>query len=391
MKTLSIKLKVILGVSTCLMVAAALLIGLVRGSYRRNVDMVARNALETAIRSYENLKSDRAAVIEATTAVVVNVDSLRQTFIGQNRNELLEKTKPIFDELKKQGSAEHLLYLDVQGNAFLRMHNPKAFGDKVPASFLAKAMQTQTPVTGFDLVAAGFVIGGARPYYDSASKLIGYVICGGPLDNFLATMKRQTSDDYKMVGFKKLVNEDTYHKTQQKLGLQDRWAQFANVITFSETSASIANADYDSEAQNVPASGKLLGEATIGDREYIRGVFPLTNALGQTTGGIFVRHDVTELYNGMQRVQNLAIATILVVLLVVSVMLFVILNKLVFARLKQTMDTATRVVGGDFERQIIPVSNDEVGKLEALLEQFRAIFVNVVNELQQANDSNARK
>jgi len=120
-------------------------------------------------------------------------------------------------------------------------------------------------------------------------------------------------------------------------------------------------------------------------------VFPLTNALGQTTGGIFVRHDVTELYIGMQRVQNLAIATIVVVLLVVSIMLFVILNRLVFVRLKQTMDTATRVVGGDFERQIIPVSNDEVGKLEALLEQFRAIFVNVVNELQQANDSNARK
>jgi len=48
------------------------------------------------------------------------------------------------------------------------------------------------------------------------------------------------------------------------------------------------------------------------------------------------------------------------------------------------MEVATRVVGGEFETQIVPSTMDEVGQLEALLEQFRAVFVNVVHELEDS-------
>jgi HAMP domain-containing protein len=90
----------------------------------------------------------------------------------------------------------------------------------------------------------------------------------------------------------------------------------------------------------------------------------------------------------MQRVQNLAIVVLIVLTVLLSAAITVVLNKLVFARLKRTMNIVTRVVGGEFSQKIVATSADEVGRLEELFEQFRTIFVGLVDEMtkQQAED-----
>lgn len=87
---------------------------------------------------------------------------------------------------------------------------------------------------------------------------------------------------------------------------------------------------------------------------------------------------------GCNAVTSLIVAIVALVL-VMSGAMIVSLNKLVFSRLAKTMDVATCVVGGDFNRQIVPGSRDEVGKLEELLEQFRTVFINTVQDMQQDN------
>jgi len=77
--------------------------------------------------------------------------------------------------------------------------------------------------------------------------------------------------------------------------------------------------------------------------------------------------------------------------LLISVAMAVMLNRLVFARLRRTMDIVTRVMGGEFSHTIVPSAADEVGRLEELFEQFRTIFVGLVDDVSKQQSRDAGK
>jgi HAMP domain-containing protein len=80
-----------------------------------------------------------------------------------------------------------------------------------------------------------------------------------------------------------------------------------------------------------------------------------------------------------------AVSTVVAVLIGTGIFLLM-LSRLVFDRLERIIKIATSVVGGDFGTEIQVRSNDEVGQLEQLFEQFRQVFVDVLShvpELQQ--------
>jgi len=58
------------------------------------------------------------------------------------------------------------------------------------------------------------------------------------------------------------------------------------------------------------------------------------------------------------------------------------LSRLVFQRLERIIQVATRVVGGDLGTEIKVSSDDEVGQLEQLFEQFRQVFVYVLSHVE---------
>jgi len=126
----------------------------------------------------------------------------------------------------------------------------------------------------------------------------------------------------------------------------------------------------------------LLGTYRSDEKTFVKAVFPLIDASGKQIGGVFVLHDISDLENGLANVRSSSVLATVVLMLVLCGALVLVLNRLVFARLRHTMDVATRVVGGEFQTSILPASDDEVGKLEAMIEQFRALFVDVVQDLE---------
>jgi len=298
---------------------------------------------------------------------------------------------PMVDELKTLG-AGFVLFLEPDGKVFLRMHAPKNFGDSLASStYIGKALKTQATSEAVELARPGFVTGTCRPFHDEAGKLIGYIIVSGPFEKFLTAMKLQTADDYILFGHKKFLDEKFYRNSQKAKGLQDTWDQFPSVVVLGKTIEPYANGQYEKDLEGLTPAGKLLGQGETDDRAFIRGVFPLYDAVGTPIGGIFLRHDITDLYNGMHRVQTTAIVAIALLMILLSLTMAVMLNRLVFLRLKRTMEVATRVVGGEFSKQIVPAADDEVGKLELLFEQFRTIFVGVVDELSKLQEETDKK
>jgi hypothetical protein len=391
MKAISIKTKVILVSTCCLLIGAIALVGLVRNSYKKNVEMVAAAALQSAQKTFDNLKAGELGGLTLASTGLANLPGVRELFVKRDRDALYTYVTPMYTELKALG-AGFVLFLEPDGKVFLRMHAPQSFGDSLASStYIAKALRTQATSEAVDLARPGFVTGSCRPFRDETGKIIGYIIVSGTFDKFLTAMKQQTTDDYILIGHKKLLDEQLYRNSQKAKGLQDAWSQFPSVVVLGKTTEPYADGHYESDLEGLSADGKLLGQGEKDDHAFIRGVFPIYDAVGTPIGGIFLRRDITALYNGMQRVQSTAVIAIALLMILLSVAIALMLNRLVFLRLKRTMEVATRVVGGEFSRQIVPASDDEVGKLELLFEQFRSIFVGVVDDLSKLQEQSDKK
>jgi HAMP domain-containing protein len=390
MKATSIKIKVIIVLILSLTIGAAVQIVLVRSSYERNVAMVADSALSSARLTFDNLKSKELSSLALVSSPLGNVDAIRDLFARGDRDGLYAYLLPLYNDLKGRGIPV-LTFIDKEGKCFLRMQNLKAFGDSMAAiTTIHKAMETKEIAAGVDLARPGLVDGSCRPIRDKDGSLIGYVVVGGTIDQLVTTMKKQTSDDYVLMGYKSFLDEKFYRSVRKAKGEPDTWDQFRSVLVLGKTMEPQMSEPYERDLQDLPAQGKALGRVTIDGRTFIRGVFPLYDAADKAIGGIFVQHDISGLQQGMERVQNLAIVALIALALLLCVAIAIVLQRLVFARLKKAMDTVTRVVGGEFSQKIVPASADEVGKLEELFEQFRTIFVGLVDEV-SSNQNNDKK
>lgn len=391
MKSISIKAKVILVLVVSLMVGAAIQIGLVRNSYERNVAMVATSALSSAQRTFDSLMAKQFASLALASSPLANVDAIRDLFAKGDREALAAYLAPLYGDLKSRG-IPIVTFIDKEGNAFLRLTNPKSHGDSMRAiTTIRTTMQTSQVAAGVDLAKPGLSAGSCRPLRDKDGAVIGYVVVGGSVAQLVEVMKAQTADDYVLMGYKSFLDEDFYRKGRKARNEPDTWDQFATVLVFGKTIEPQPADHYEEALANLPAQGKLLGRTTVDGKTLVRGVFPLHDAAGKAIGGIFVQHDITDLYQGMKRVQNLAVTALILLTLLLSVTMAAVLNTLVFARLKRTMDIVTRVVGGEFSRAIVPASADEVGRLEELFEQFRIIFVGLVDDVSKQQSHDDRK
>ena len=143
---------------------------------------------------------------------------------------------------------------------------------------------------------------------------------------------------------------------------------------------------FQGELSAVPQEGKVLERLQDGNSVFVRGIFPIRDAAGNTVGAMFVVRDISGFYLAMQRTQKILVLLTVVALMIGTVLVLTLLNRLVFRRLEHIIDVATRVVGGDYDSEIQISSDDEVGQFEMLFEQFRRVFVDALSHIPEMEE-----
>jgi HAMP domain-containing protein len=261
---------------------------------------------------------------------------------------------------------------------FLRLHNPAKFGDHLNRYMDKEVVQSHALVSGNELARAGFAERILRPVSDSQGKITGYVEFGEELGQFIHTMKNQTGNDYGLLLSKKFVDKQFWADSSATWKRRDNWNDNANFVVADKTTENDGIIKFSGDLATVPDQGMVLERFRDGDSVFVRGIFPIRDAAGNAAGAMFVVRDISASYVAMRQTENILVLVIIVCLLFGMTLVLLLLHRLVFARLKHIIKVATRVVGGDFESEIKVTSNDEVGQLEQLFEQFRQVFVSIL-------------
>jgi len=167
---------------------------------------------------------------------------------------------------------------------------------------------------------------------------------------------------------------------------RDNWDDNPSFVVADKTTDSDTIIRFQGDLAGVPEQGKVLERFQAGHSVFVRGLFPIRDAAGNTVGAMFVVRDISGFYLAMRRTQNVLVISTVVALAIGTFLVLMMFNRLVFRRLDQIIVVATRVVGGDYESEIRVSSDDEVGQFEKLFEQFRRVFIDAlehVSELQE--------
>lgn len=384
----SIQAKVLIALAFCLVLGTGCVVGLMHYFTQENSKALAIEAATQSQKLFAILEAREVSKMTAATDVLIADPGIRDAFAAKDRNRLLALTAPLYPQLKSEGITNWMFHTpEPDMTVFLRLHNPTKFGDHLNRYFDKEVARTHLIVSGNELARAGFAVRIIRPVYDSKGAVTGYVEFGEELDPFMRAMKNQTGNDYGILLNKKFVDRQFWADSSKTWKRRDNWDDHAGFVVEGSTTGNEKIIEYQGDLASVPENGAVLEQYRDGSSHFVRGIFPIRDAAGNTVGAMFVVKDVTAVYTSMRKTQNILLVLTFVSLAGGILVLLILLNRLIFKRLERILAAATRLVGGDFETPIKTDSEDEVGKLEQLFEQFRNIFVSVLAEMSGAQQN----
>jgi len=382
MKWNSIRTKVLAALLACLVVGVGGILALMHYSFERNSQALAEESVTGAQKLFTILETREISKMTAVSDVLLVNPQVRDAFAAKDRSRLLDLTAPLYPQLKSEGITNWMFHTaEPDMVVFLRLHNSPKFGDALNRFFDKEVARTHERVTGNELAKAGFAVRIIRPFYDAQGGVTGYVEMGEELGQFIHTMKSQTGSDYGLLLNKKFMDRQFWADSSKVWKRRDNWDDNPNFVVADKTTAGDNIFGFQGDLAAVPEQGKVLERFQDGSSVFVRGIFPVRDAAGNTVGAMFVVRDISSFYLAMRRTQRVLVLLTIVALALGTVLVLTLLTRLIFRRLDHIVVVATRVVGGDYKSEIHVSSDDEVGQFEQLFEQFRRVFVDVLEHV----------
>jgi HAMP domain-containing protein len=379
MKWNLIRTKVLAAMVGCLLVGVGGILVLMHFSFARNSQTLGVESVKGAQKLFTILEARETSKMAAVSETLMMNPEVRDAFAAKDRTRLLELTAPLYPKLKTEGVTNWMFHTPEPNMVvFLRLHNPAKFGDALNRFMDKEVVRTHAVVLGNELAKAGFAVRILRPVYDSSGNLTGYVELGEEIGQFIHAMKDQTGDDYGLLLSKKYVDRKFWADSSAVWKRRDNWDDNASFVVADKTTSNDAIIQFQDELSTIPPAGRVMEYSRDGNSVLVRGIFPIHDAAGNTVGAMFVVRDISAAYVSMRHTQNILVLMTVVLLTLGICVVLMMLNRLVFQRLQHIIRVATRVVGGDYDKEIRIEADDEVGQFEMLFEQFRRVFVDLL-------------
>ncbi|UTC66988.1 MULTISPECIES: methyl-accepting chemotaxis protein [unclassified Treponema] len=274
-------------------------------------------------------------------------DQIIEAFAERDRVTLTELTSPLFVEMKHKYRAKQLHFHTAPAISFLRVQNPKKFGDDL-SSFRQTVLKTNSEkkeIYGLEMGVSDLGFRVVKPLFNKANKHIGSVEYGGAIDNeFIKEFTESSTSDVLYGGLQVSVYAHTLENEYKIMG-----SNFESDI--AENCESIMEKfNYNENFINIEG---------INAAAY----YPLYDFSGDKIGFVKFLYSVESIQKSQANF-FLKTTVILLFIFILFVITIIIFTKIFIIRpVNKVIDKLKGISEGDLRIQLNETGNDEIGKL----------------------------
>lgn len=259
----------------------------------------------------QGLEND-AAMMQAALTVIANDEGIKRAFINRDRETLLKRVWPIFNNLQKNNRVSHFYLTEPDRVNFLRVHKPDEYGDTIDRITTLRAAEARVPARGIELGPLGtFTLRVVLPWYDGET-LIGFLELGEEIGHIIDEVHRILGADLLVLVYERFLGLDRWRAGKKMLGHQDDWPRFGNTLVVGRAMEKIPHTLVKMLEQGDHSyKGPLY--TVEGDSEFYVTFRPLNDIRGREVGDFIIVRNVTGVQAGYR---NAMIMTALVSVLV---------------------------------------------------------------------------
>jgi signal transduction histidine kinase len=305
------------------------LLGAMAGAYwlqQRTIEAHSAKLKEHVWIAYaENLK-EAASLLGSLTDFIESNSLIQQAWLDEDRQALLEAALPVYKRISKEGRVSHFYFFALDRTNFLRVHNPKLYGDRINRHTLDEAFTTQDLAWGVELGASGqFVLRVVKPWLIDG-QLVGYIELGENIEHLTRRVKRTTGADLVVAIDKRYLEFDAWSEMQEQLGRRVDWNQFPDKLIIDKTLAVLPR----QLLQQIGQGAEENVSVTISDEDqiYDASVLPAVDARKQLLGNIWILLNTTTQHRDLKTLTTVFVLSSIVLAGLVIVLFYAYLHRI---------------------------------------------------------------
>ena len=236
--------------------------------------------------------------LSAQIDVVKKDYKLQQAWLSRDKDSLLQTAQAIYSEINTKYDITHFYFIGLDKVCYLRVHNPKRYGDYINRATMNGAVRKGESISGIELGPLGtLTLRTVTPWIINGA-LAGYIELGKEIHHIAPLIKRSLNVDLIFTIHKTRLNRSDWEAGMHMLGREADWTLFTDSIVIDYTQnyipqqignrLSLAHKDHAGDIIELSKDSKQSRVMFI----------PIIDAAAKDIGDIIVVSDVTELtYN----------------------------------------------------------------------------------------------
>jgi len=273
----------------------------------------------------QGLEQD-ASMMFAVLETLARDDAIRQDFLSGDREALLKRSWPLFDELRNSNRITHLYFTGPDRVNFLRVHQPDRYGDVINRVTTLRAAQSRQGARGMELGTLGsLTLRVVMPWYDG-DELIGYLELGEEINHITEEVHKVLGVDILVLVYEKFLDPERWEAGKQIFGHQNEWGRFGSALVVGRAMETIPKSLVKILDQEKPPEDKFLRIDEAGRNLYVA-FRPLSDISDVKVGNFIVVQDVTNIRVAFHKTITLVAILSMLVGAIVYGIFYVILSR----------------------------------------------------------------
>ncbi len=293
-ETLLLRLWFLLPLAGVLLVTVLLMVLAIHRHADEDIEREAENTASLAEHLYQEEIDGSAGMLGAAVEVLATDRELRQALARRDRTQLLQRSAPLFAELKKKYSITHFYFSDSHRVNILRVHQPARFGDTINRATTLQAQRSKQTSYGVELGPLGtFTLRLVTPWFAADGQLLGFVELGMEIDHVLRTVQHIGAAKTYVLINKQFLERKEWEAGMHMLGRLPDWEQFPDAVVNNQ-----ATEDFPKELtrglhERLLSEQKVMESMVEGATAYRVLFLPLKDAAGSNVGKMVLLLDVS--------------------------------------------------------------------------------------------------